>query len=137
MGLKLETGKTYIDAEGRKVRIVCTDRKHRDGYSCMGLVKTGYQDHENVWNYKHDGYGNGTGEDLIREYDPLEDLPVDTPVWVRDYPEEKWNPRHYAGYKDEHGKYAAFKDGKTSHSNLDNLMVAWYCMTNVNPNGKV
>lgn len=137
MGLKLETGKTYVDGYNQKVRIVCTDRKSMDGYSCIGLTESADQAHEYIGYYKPDGHMNGTCADLIREYDPLEALPVDTPVWVSDDPDGEWNARHYAGYKDERGRYVAFMDGKTSHSKGDDPMMVWDCMTNVNPNGKV
>ena len=130
MGLKLEAGKTYIDADGRKVRIICTDRTGM-GAPCLGLVDLDGQ--EAINSYEKDG----TGLDycaLVRECDPLGELPVDTPVWVRDFPEEEWKPRHYAGYKDKRGRYVAFEGGRTSHSNWDNSMWAWRRMTNVNPN---
>lgn len=133
MGLKLEAGKTYIDADGRKVRIICTDRTGM-GAPCLGLVDLDGQ--EAINSYEKDGTGLDYC-DLVREYDPLEDLTVDTPVWVRDYPDEVWTPRHYAGYKDEHGRYVAFMDGKTSHSSENGLTIVWDCMTNVNPNDKV
>ena len=133
MGLKLETGKTYIDADGRKVRIICTDRASKD-VPCVGLVDWGL--YEAIDSYGKDGAGL-TSSDLVSEYDPLEELPVDTPVWVRDDPYGEWKPRHYAGYKDEHGRYVAFMDGKTSHSNGGDPMMAWNYMTNVNPNDKV
>ena len=133
MGLKLETGKTYIDADGRKVRIICTDRASKD-VPCVGMVDWGW--YEAIDSYGKDGAGL-TSSDLVREYDPLEELPVDTPVWVRDDPDGEWKPRHYAGYKNEHGQYVAFMDGKTSHSSEYGLTAPWDCMTNVNPNDKV
>ena len=137
MGLKLETGKTYIDADGRKVRIICTDKgvdRVIEGAPCVGLVDWGL--YEAIYSYGKDGAGLNSS-DLVREYDPLEKLPVDTPVWVRDDPGGEWRPRHYAGYKDESGRYVTFMDGKTSHSNKDDPMIDWTYMTNVNPNDKV
>ena len=133
MGLKLETGKTYIDADGRKGRIICTDRASKD-VPCVGLVV--WDGHEVISNYEKDGTGTNNC-DLVREYDPLGELPVDTPVWVRDDPDGEWKPRHYAGYKNEYGRYVAFMDGKTSHSSGDGLKIGWGYMTNVNPNDKV
>ena len=133
MGLKLEAGKTYIDADGRKVRIICTD-KTGVGAPCLGLVD--FDGQEAINSYEKDGTGP-TNCALVRECDPLEDLPVDAPVWVRDDPDGEWKPRHYAGYKDERGQYVAFMDGNTSHSSEYGLTVSWDCMTNVNPNGKV
>ena len=137
MGLKLETGKTYIDADGRKVRIICTDMvvdRVMEGVPCVGLVDWGL--YEAIYSYGKDGAGLNS-PDLVSEYDPLEELPVDTPVWVRDEPAGVWKPRHYAGHKNEHGQYVAFMDGKTSHSNGGDPMMAWNYMTNVNPNDKV
>lgn len=133
MGLKLEAGKTYIDADGRKVRIICTD-KTGVGAPCLGLVD--FDGQEAINSYEKDGTGP-TKCALVREYDPLEKLPVDTPVWVRDDPDREWEPRHYAGYKDEHGLYVAFTDGKTSHSKEGDPTIGWTYMTNVNPNDKV
>ena len=133
MGLKLEAGKVYINADGRKVRIICTDRA-TEGAPCVGLVD--WDGHETIHSYGKDGTGLTTCA-LVREYDPLEGLPVDAPVWVRDDPDEVWTPRHYAGYRDKHGLYAAFTDGKTSHSDDGGPKIGWAYMTNVNPNGKV
>lgn len=133
MGLKLEVGKVYINADGRKVRIICTDRT-AEGAPCVGLV--GWDGHEVIRSYGKDGTGL-TSCDLVREFDPLGELPVDTPVWVRDDPDGEWKPRHYAGYKDERGRYVAFIDGKTSHSDEGGPKIGWTYMTNVNPNGKV
>ena len=129
MELKLEAGKTYIDADDRKVRIICTDRAWRLG-TCVGLMDL--DGHETIHSYKKDGTGLDNCN-LVREYDPLEKLPVDTPVWVRDHSLVDWEPRHYAGYKDERGHYVTFTDGNTSHSNGNDPMIIWDCMTNVNP----
>ena len=135
MGLKLETGKVYINADGRKVRVICTDRKVEGEFPpCVGLVD--WDGHEVINSYEKDGTGFPNCS-LVREYDLLEGLPVDTPVWVRDDPDEEWQPRHYAGYKNERGMYIAFTDGKTSHSDDGGPKIGWTYMTNVNPNGKV
>lgn len=132
MGLKLEAGKTYIDTDGRKVRIICTDRTGM-GAPCLGLVDLdGY---EAINSYEKDGTGLDYC-DLVRECDPLGELPVDTPVWVRDDPDDPWKPRHYVGYKDEHGRYVAFMDGKTSHSSEGDPTMVWNHMTNVNPHNE-
>lgn len=133
MGLKLEAGKTYIDADGRKVRILYTDMPV-EGAPCAGLVD--WDGHMTLNGYEKDGTGLANC-DLVREYDPLEELPVDAPVWVRDDLDGEWKPRHYAGYKDERGRYVAFMDGKTSHSHGGDPTMVWDCMTNVNPNDKV
>lgn len=43
-----------------------------------------------------------------------EDVDVDTPILVRDYPTDCWHKAHFAKYKD--GNVLAFKNGKTSWS---------------------
>ena len=72
MVLKLEVGKTYASNCGRKVRIVCTDRKNST-LPCIGLGDWG--DFEPVIYFQADGYATPSFY-LVREYDPLEDLPV-------------------------------------------------------------
>lgn len=43
-----------------------------------------------------------------------ENVDVDTPILVRDYPTDCWHKAHFAKYKD--GNVLAFKNGKTSWS---------------------
>lgn len=133
MGLKLEVGKTYVSNCGSKVRIVCTDRKNST-VPCIGLGDCG--DFEVAVHLTASGYATPSFY-LVREHDPLEDLPVDTPVWVRDDPVEKWKARHYAGRKSKDGKYLVYLCGKTSHTArvpVDRLEdFGWTYMTNVNP----
>lgn len=69
MVLKLEVGKTYASNCGRKVRIVCTDRKNST-LPCIGLGDWG--DFEPVIYFQADGYATPSFY-LVREYDPLED----------------------------------------------------------------
>lgn len=58
---------------------------------------------------------------LVSEYkDPAENVdwskvPVDTPVLVRDYETDKWNPRYFAGINED-GNIIAFDSGATSWS---------------------
>jgi hypothetical protein len=64
-------------------------------------------------------------------------LPMDTPVWVRNYPVGPWQPRHATsnpGY--------AWRDGLTSHTighcdgspaSIANQQVRWNFITTTNP----
>lgn len=68
---------------------------------------------------------------LVSEYkDPAENVdwskvPVDTPVLVRDYETDKWNPRYFAGINED-GNIIAFDSGATSWSDDgENLTVDW------------
>ena len=56
------------------MRIICTDRASKD-VPCVGLVD--WDGHEVISNYEKDGTGTNNC-DLVREYDPLGELPVDT-----------------------------------------------------------
>ena len=137
MVLKLETGKTYVDGYNQKVRIVCTDRKRMDGYSCIGLTESADQAHEYIGYYKPDGHMNGTCADLIHEYEPLSDLPIDTPVWVRDSEDCKWKPRHYAGPTTDQAlleqgyRFKTWFSKGTSHTT--NQTFNWKYMTDKSP----
>ena len=52
-------------------------------------------------------------------------LPVDTPIYVRDYEEENWYPRHFAKFENE--KVFTWMDGSTSFSakNDSDKMISW------------
>jgi hypothetical protein len=76
---------------------------------------------------------------LVSEYkDPAEDVdwskvPVDTPVLVRNYETDKWNPRYFAGIN-ENGNVTAFDSGATSWSNDgENLTINWKQAKLANP----
>lgn len=56
--------------------------------------------------------GEASEFDLI-EHNPWADVPVDTPVWVRDK-SGAWCARHFAEYKD--GRVWAWEAGCTSHT---------------------
>lgn len=52
-------------------------------------------------------------------------VPVDTPIYVRDFEGEDWIPRHFAKFKNE--KVFTWKDGKTSFSAKNKLSdtISW------------
>ena len=62
---------------------------------------------------------------IEQEYEPSVDwtkVPVDTPILVRDYEDEKWQKRHFANYDD--GKVYAWANGCTSWSK--DFAIAWH-----------
>lgn len=76
---------------------------------------------------------------LVSEYkDPAENVDwskvlVDTPVLVRDYETDKWNPRYFAGINED-GNVIAFDSGATSWSDDgENLTVNWKHAKLANP----
>lgn len=52
-------------------------------------------------------------------------VPVDTPIYVRDFEGEDWFPRHFAKFENE--KVFTWKDGKTSFSAKNKLSdtISW------------
>ena len=52
---------------------------------------------------------------------PLPDLPVDAPIMVRNYEDESWGHRHFAGWKD--GKVTTFMAGRTSFT--EKIAIDW------------
>jgi hypothetical protein len=52
---------------------------------------------------------------------PLLDLPVDTPIMVRNHEYESWGHRHFAAWK--YGKVTTFTDGRTSFT--ENVTIDW------------
>lgn len=76
---------------------------------------------------------------LVSEYkDPAEDVdwskvPVDTPILVRDYEDDEWIKRYFAGI-DEDGNVTVFDSGATSWSDGgENLTVNWKQVKLANP----
>lgn len=76
---------------------------------------------------------------LVSEYkDPAEnvdwsEVPIDTPVLVREYETDKWIPRYFAGINED-GNVIAFDSGATSWSDDgENLTVNWKQAKLANP----
>lgn len=66
--------------------------------------------------------------ELVMDYEIPVDwtkVPVDTPIYVRDYEEENWYPRHFAKFENE--KVFTWMDGSTSFSaeNDSDKMISW------------
>ena len=62
---------------------------------------------------------NGDFEEAI----DWENIPIDTPIMVRDFDSESWAMRHFAFYK--FGKVYCWLDGHTSDDNNDEGAKCW------------
>lgn len=51
-------------------------------------------------------------------------IPVDTKIYVKDYADEDWFPRHFAKY--DNGKVYTWLDGKSSFTSLDGEIMYWH-----------
>ena len=112
---KISMDKTYRTRDGRPVRILCVDRKPESikALTVVGLVQNSEGDE---WVKVFDEYGTNFDDgtlDLV-EYDPLAELKLDEPIWVRDTPEDDWNPRHFAFHRG--GRVYCWPEGRTSWS---------------------
>lgn len=113
----IEMGKKYRTRGGMAVRVLAVDL---DANGAKQPV-VGYLYGVGVVFFNKDGsYRSGaqSSYDLI-EVHPLEGVPVDTPIWIRDNPKESWAPRHFAGICPTSGFVLAWSSGLTSHSQKD------------------
>lgn len=106
--------KQYRTRDGRKVRILCVDRKAAINQEpVIGLIDHGKYEELTTWN-EHGEYSPTVRQLGLVEISTYEDWPIDAPVWVRDNDESSWEPRHFAGVSD--GLPAAWMSGATSFS---------------------
>lgn len=115
--MKIELGKTYRNTQGKKVRIICIDRKSND-YPIVGLV-----DNDAVNTYtvtgKYTTNGRDPYEDIVSEATEWDDVAIDTKVIVSDRCDDELR-RYFAGIYN--GKPSAFAYGATSWSDTTNDM---------------
>jgi len=81
---------------------------------------------------------NGRDNDVYKYCRPARpELKVDDPVWVREFSEAEWCPRHFSDWDDD-GKIRCWEEGKTSHSSeiKDRVKVAWSQYRTTPPEGK-
>lgn len=106
--------KRYRTRDGRPVRILCIDRKSPD-YPVIALIL----DNDGV---EFDDTFTATGRqftdstdralDLI-EVSPYDGFKVNDPVMIRDFTDQCWDRRYFAGV-DKEGKATSFINGLTS-----------------------
>lgn len=126
----IEVGETYINGFGQKVRIICTNRKTNDKYVVVGLAAFGNNpERENTVYFTYDGVSISDERkyDLFRKYTPLDDLAVDTPVYVKRNADLVWLPRHFAKAPKDGAGILVYADGKTSHTSNNKVVnTNWY-----------
>ncbi len=122
----LETGKTYIARDGRKVRVICTD-KLGDEFVIVGLVESKHDNGETAMTWTKSGTFFDSGEkhglDLMSEYSFWNDVKVDTKILVKSFESGEWKNRYFAKYED--GKVYAHDFGNTSWSNDIRRYLSW------------
>lgn len=115
--MKIELGKTYLDFYHNKFRIVSLD-------GLKGQEAVGVCDAEAILrSFALDGVSDYEAQNLVSEFNPWTEVKVDTPIWVRDHPLERWAPRHFAKY--ENGGVYAWTAGLTAHSGRGNDTTTW------------
>lgn len=122
-----ELNKSYVAQCGDIVRIVAVDRNDST-LPIVGLYRspTDPTNSEGVICLKADGttiHTTGRSMTLVREMHPLEGIPVDTKIWVRDYTENPWTRRYFSRVTKE-GVICAFNNGCTSWS-TGGTEIAW------------
>lgn len=103
---------THITRDGRKAAIV-TDKVEETTYTVMVVAEASVGSDKFWFGYytpelKYHADGKESEKDL-RPYNPLEDVKVDTPIWVKS---DSWVRRHFAYTKE--GRVYAWIAGKTS-----------------------
>lgn len=132
---KITTGCIGVNREGRKIFFIVDDYDNKIKYKILHSFK----DDIYMFNAFYNEVGNHSQPqfDLVQIYNPLkvtednilqaellwergvewENVPVDTPIFVRDNEDAPWLRRHFAFYKE--GKVYAFADGFTSFTSKD------------------
>lgn len=125
---------THKTQYGHKARILCDDLQSENNYVVALTSNDG--DSESIFLFKKDANGSlSNGALILTEASPWDDVPVDTPIWVRNKEDRPWSKRHF--YKYKFGKVFAWDQGKTSHSVDDNSVQysSWNYATLEKPDG--
>lgn len=112
---------THKTRDGRLARIIATDVKH-DTYPIMALVLDSAYDIEFAVSYKDDLTNIDNLMDLV-PYSDWEDVPVDTKVFVKDFEDNEWIPRHFSHF--ENGYVFTFVNGATSFTSNREETTSW------------
>ena len=113
--MKIEMGKKYRTRDGRKVRVLCTDRRHNE-YPVVALVTSFCGTTETLDTFTSNGFEVTTESesnyDLI-EVTPYDDFKIDEPVMVRYNDYSEWERYHFAKVTSD-GLPMTFAKGCTS-----------------------
>lgn len=132
---KIDLNKTYKTKNGNKVELLSTFVSSNHSEMIVGLVEnsdgTYWASH---WCADTGEFVRGapSGHDLVEvdQFKEFRDLPVDTPVWVRDFDLDEWTPRHWKGLSEDSSfPFIVFHGGQTYHTYGDDAqLINWkYC----------
>ena len=108
--------------DGRKVRIVCTDRKNHDSYPIIALVES-YEDEEMVKSFKIDGKWSIDG---IENYLDLFFAPEKKEGWINIFEGVPDNKRRYVrGVSIFKSKEDAEKTGRDCINYITTVKIEW------------
>lgn len=131
---------THRTWAGFKARIICTDFQHsshpnrKNLCTIAAVLDLDITGAESLVFLMQDLRKTATSpEPWLTEYNPWQDVAIDTPVWVRDLDCAQWVAAHFAGVH-HGGALFAWPDGATSHSQRNGFMIPWRQMTLTNPN---
>jgi len=122
-----------------KARIICTDFQHsshpnrKNLCTIAAVLDLDITGAESLVFLMQDLRKTATSpEPWLTEYNPWQDVAIDTPVWVRDADYQEWMPAHFAGIHRE-GELCAWAGGRTIHTGGPHIMLPWSQMTLTNP----
>lgn len=113
---------THRTRDGRKARIICTNRVSVGVYPIVALVCCGIAGEEVSATYtaelRYSGKPGATSMLDLFEYNPWRDVPIDTPIWVSsgNVPSYNWIPGHFAGLNARGDYYYIWSHQGTSHT---------------------
>jgi hypothetical protein len=110
----IDMNKRYTTRDGKPVRILCTDRKG-GVFPVCGLVRLSSEEEvPMLWraNGRYFATDEENANDLV-EIVPCQEWAIDTPVYVREGPDHRWNRRHFAGVAPD-GRAMTWSGGLTS-----------------------
>ena len=115
--------------EGCKVRrVLCLDAIDPDGPVLVELVNGG------VVRFTNEGKAAHCRTVSIENYSELSDIPVDTPIWVKDLANNRWLPRYFAG--EQNGHPTCWDEGCTSKTSVsEDKVTEWKFYSLTRPEG--
>lgn len=130
---------THRTWAGFKARIICTDFQHsshpnrKNLCTIAAVLDLDITGAESLVFLMQDLRKTATSpEPCLTEYNPWQDVAIDTPVWVRDADDQVWLAAHFAGVH-HGGELFSWLGGRTSHT-ASGRMMPWRQMTLTNPN---
>lgn len=112
---------THKTRDGRLARIIASDIKH-EKFPVMALVLTD-DNSELAVSYKIDLTCPGIHNLDLFERNVWDDVPVDTKIFVKDFEDNEWIPRHFSHF--ENGYVMTFVNGGTSFTCTQDETTSW------------